>query len=149
MFYIQHIYIIYNISIHIHLLSLFHFLSFYVKMNGVVSLISFLGSSLIRYKNSAEGSVVKNTCCFCRGSRFSSRNLHSSTQPSTTPRPGDPMFFSDLHWHQAHIRLKYIPAGKRIMHTKANLNLKSLSHIHMLNLYPDTIPDFVRVLTAF
>jgi hypothetical protein len=34
--------------------------------------------------------VVKNTCCFYRGPRFKSQNLHSELKPSVTPVPGDP-----------------------------------------------------------
>lgn len=53
--------------------------------------------------DSFNNSVVKSTCCSCRGLRFDSQNLHGGPQPSVTPVPGDLMPSSELSKHQTHI----------------------------------------------
>lgn len=44
--------------------------------------------------------------------------------PSAAPVPGHPMPTSDLYEHQGFMWCIYIHAGKTLMHTKINLNLK-------------------------
>jgi hypothetical protein len=49
------------------------------------------------------GSVVRGTCCFCRGLGFNLQHPHASSQPSETPFLGDQMASSDLHVVCLHI----------------------------------------------
>lgn len=46
-------------------------------------------------------SLVKTTCCCCRGPGFSYQ--HQRSHPSGTPVPGDTTPSSQVHEHQAHM----------------------------------------------
>lgn len=43
---------------------------------------------LVEARSWKDGSMLKSSCCFCRGHRFHFQHLHDSSQPSTAPVPG-------------------------------------------------------------
>lgn len=57
-------------------------------------------------------SLVKTTCCYCRGPGFSYR--HPRSQPSGTSVPGDTTPSFQVHEHQAHM-VQHINTGKSLI----------------------------------
>lgn len=47
------------------------------------------------------GSVLRNTCCSCKGTRFGSQHQLGGSQLSVTPVPGDSIPIFDFPGHQA------------------------------------------------
>lgn len=63
-----------------------------------------------------DGSVVKNSCCSCRGQELRSCHPHSGSQLPLTPAAGDPTPYYSLYEYCTHV--VYMHTGK---HThKAN-----------------------------
>jgi hypothetical protein len=50
-------------------------------------------------KNSGAEEMAKNTSCSLKGPSFNSQHPHGSSQPSTTPVPGDPVPSAGLYKH--------------------------------------------------
>lgn len=73
--------------------------------------LSTLANSLF-VSPSSYGSVVKSTCCCCRGPGLDSQHPLSGPQLSNTPDAWDPVPSSDLYGHQACTQYTYIHAGK-------------------------------------
>lgn len=84
-----------------------------------------------------DGSVAKNSCCLCRGSRFNSQYPHGIYKYhmvvinkahvliyNSASRGSNAFSDQDLFRHQTHIWNAYAPAGKTIILIKKSFSKK-------------------------